>query len=107
MFTYMQLTLTKKIAFSLILLLVVFFALEGGLRGYVYIMRTFFPQNTKSAFAIPHREKHSILGWRPIPDYREYDENGVLTYAVNSLGFRGPEFSQEKPRDTYRIIAVG
>jgi lysophospholipase L1-like esterase len=41
-------------------------------------------------------------------DPRNYfDDGAVLTYRTNSLGFRGPEVSPDKPDGTFRIVGLG
>jgi len=37
----------------------------------------------------------------------EINSKNPETFSTNSEGFRGPEFSKDKPDNTYRIIAVG
>ncbi len=66
------------------------------------------------------------LAWRPFPDLRfvfrpgvsvvdqfdddprgYFDPGATLTYHINSLGFRGPETTLEKPAGRLRLAAVG
>jgi len=53
------------------------------------------------AFNIPINMRDSHLLWRLQP-FAEF--KGV---RINSKGFRGPEFSEEKQQNTYRIINMG
>ena len=36
-----------------------------------------------------------------------FDEGATLRYRTNSLGFRGPDTTREKPIETFRIVGVG
>jgi lysophospholipase L1-like esterase len=36
-----------------------------------------------------------------------FDADGTLTYRINSLGFRGPETTRERPAGIFRILGVG
>ena len=54
---------------------------------------------------LPVLADHYFLGQAPIPGSSyESDRSRV---SVNSLGFRGPEFSPQKPPGTFRIFALG
>ena len=44
---------------------------------------------------------HHYLNYYPTPNYRD----GLTTH--NTLGFRGPEVSPQRPQGTYRIVAIG
>lgn len=44
---------------------------------------------------------HQYLNYYPSPNYRK----GLLSH--NSLGYRGDEFSVDKPEGVYRIVALG
>ncbi len=53
---------------------------------------------------IPGRP-HFIPAWANDPD--SIERKVTFTYSTNSHGFRGPEFSAQKPAGTFRIIVVG
>ena len=54
---------------------------------------------------LPVLADHYFLGQALIPASTYESDRARVT--VNSLGFRGPEFSPQKPEGTYRIFALG
>ena len=100
-----RLTLRRKLAFSVITVVVFFVGLEAALRliGFrtdtsVERMEFTFPiddynQNSPQPFL----QRDEVLFWRP--------RAGVLGH--NAHGFYGPEFSTEKPAGVYRIVCLG
>jgi len=80
-------------------LLLLFITAELGLRALArqsdYVPRP----------RLPVLADHFLLGQALIPG-ASY-ESDLARVAVNSLGFRGPEFSPEKPTGTFRIFALG
>jgi lysophospholipase L1-like esterase len=82
----------------LLTLFVLFCACEVGLRLYAKVS-TYIPK--VDLYDAPHYS----LGRALIPGSHFKSTVGEIT--VNSHGFRGPEFSTPKPKDNYRIFAMG
>jgi hypothetical protein len=100
----------KEILFTVVSLIIFFALIEISFRLYVW--KKGIPYHelsldiSKSAY-VPH----PYLGYVPNPGYK--NENYKLpdgkkgTFSINSLGFRGPEISRQKPPDTIRIACLG
>lgn len=89
--------LLRRLAVA-VALLVVFGLGEVGLRIYARVS-SYIPK--VDLYDAPHY----LLGRALLPGAAY--ESRVGSIHVNSLGFRGPEFTPEKPAGTYRIAAVG
>lgn len=50
---------------------------------------------------------HPYTAYAMKPGYSSYDPSTGQRQTINSLGFRGPEITREKPPGTYRIVALG
>lgn len=93
----------KTLCFSALTTLLLLLLIEGSLRLYVRAERD---EMFGKALPIPmqrhvYQVKDAILGYALKPGY---DAGGI---RVNSLGFRGPEISLQKPPGVYRIVMVG
>jgi hypothetical protein len=110
-FTKMAQNLVKRLGSARALLTV---GVIGGLfiallLGSELLVRKFAPQEVYGWGERSALEPDSELGWRLIPSkmtrlrWVSYD----YTVEANSLGFPGPEYSPEKPENTYRIMVTG
>jgi len=81
-------TILKDAAIILAVTVFLFVALELGIRAYFFIKLG--------------PEEYLKYEYRHDPVYSVRDER-----ELNSIGFRGAEFSVNKPKDVYRIIMVG
>ena len=52
-------------------------------------------------------EPHPTLYWRNKPNQDAFTTINRKPFHVNSKGTRGPEFTEEKPPNTIRIITLG
>lgn len=97
-------SLYKNLFAMLVGLFLLFLIMEVGIR-FVEHRFSVTPggnaPNTGPAFNIPINTKDSHLLWRLRPSA---EFKGM---SINSKGFRGPEFSEEKCQDVYRIINMG
>jgi len=84
----------RDVAIRLMITLILLLLGELGARIYVqvYLRRTLL-----DAWEVPD----PALGWKPRPGFKQ---GGI---EINSLGFRGREFSVQKPAGTFRIVALG
>jgi len=97
----------KQILLSLFVLTLIWGVLEG------YAKWKFRSNIRELAFEEGDQYYYNELGGarRHIPNKvgkeRSWDNQGHVDIAINSLGFRGPETSLEKPRGIKRILFVG
>ncbi len=93
----------KKLALSAAAIVLTLLALEVGWRFYV---ANFGTQQQKILYLYSRAEIDELQSlYRPIP----FVNYGLTPNRddVNSLGYRGPEITQPKPPDRYRIVALG
>lgn len=100
-----ELSLRKKILFSLIPLVILVLAVEGGLRLFGFTSSTMLETMTftfpleawRSSEGTDFLERDPVLFWKPKP------------YLVghNSRGIFGPEFTVPKPPGIFRIVCLG
>lgn len=99
--TRQRLSRTKAITFSIVWTILLLTALEGGLRIYAHGMwmhgRGLPPPAQRNVYQV----LDPSLGYTLKPGY---SAKGI---TINSLGFRGPELTVEKPKGTTRIVALG
>jgi lysophospholipase L1-like esterase len=86
----------KQLAFALLTLLLVLFAIEGAVRAY-HAVRNVGSDADPRGYVVPDAE----TGYSLKPGYHE---GGI---RIDSLGFRGPEVSPAKAPGVYRIVALG
>jgi peptidoglycan/LPS O-acetylase OafA/YrhL len=77
--------------------------------GSELLVRKFAPQEVNGWGERPALEPDEELGWKLIPSRMTRLRWTSYDYVVesNSLGFPGPEYSAEKPENTYRIMVTG
>ncbi|MCY3572829.1 MAG: SGNH/GDSL hydrolase family protein [Chloroflexi bacterium] len=93
----------KKFALSVAALALTLLALEIGWRFYV---TNFGAQQQKMLYLYSRAEIDTLQSlYRPLP----FVNYGLTPNRddVNSLGYRGPEITQPKPADRFRIVALG
>jgi len=102
-----NLSLKKKIIFSLVVLLIFLIVAELGIRAILFLT----PLGNKSLNLDPYETPDSHFGWRLKANYQNVrfspDTKTEETLIINSKGFRGKEFNKEKTMDVIRIIAMG
>jgi lysophospholipase L1-like esterase len=95
--------LRKAAIFSLVWTVLLLGVLEGGLRFYAYIRA----ERTRGRGLPPPAERRDYQVLDPILGYALKPGYSAKGISINSLGFRGPELTPEKPRGTTRIFAIG
>lgn len=98
-----NLSLIKNILFSFLAIVLFFLLLEGFMR--LLPLKRFYKiesgMDLSGWAAGPYARYDPLLKYRLIPNLAR-DE-----YRLNSFGYRGGEFSKEKPENTFRIICIG
>jgi hypothetical protein len=96
-----KLSKKKQALFSVIIFLVFLLLLEGLLR-----LLGIPPDGAdlKNSGGIARKAENSI-GYQYMPGWSGYHAGGLV--HINSAGWRGPEFSPDKPAGTIRILGVG
>lgn len=109
-----QVSYTKQIAISLLFLFVVVVVIEGVARiiEYNYTNHCNIIGNPVFASAGPKIQRQLCDDYNNLVHeekvIRQIKPNQHLnTININSLGFRGADFTKEKPENTFRIIMVG
>jgi len=87
----------KQAAFTLVLLLVVLLLIEAAVRIYHFVGTIGKTEIEPRGYVVDDPDMGYTLK-------RGFNEGGI---RVNSLGFRGPEITQDKPPGTYRIVSLG
>jgi hypothetical protein len=92
----------RKVLYLGVLVLLLAALCEGGLR-----LRAWIKYGTASTgVRDPMLVRDDAAGlWVPRPGYELKGAN--IHIRINSLGFRGPEFSKAKPAGTFRIVVLG
>ncbi len=85
----------KTVAFSLLPVLVLLLLAEGGLRVYSWFFRTAYERYSTSS------ERFEL-----VPNFQATFPGG-RRIRINSKGFVGPEFADEKAPGTHRVFAIG
>ena len=108
----MRVSYKKQVLFGVMLLAVLFGVAEG--LSYTYVYFSIFHPVMSSVGDLDRFTTQGIYKYYGMIDY-EYStghrqivpnqHNDIIN--VNSHGFRGPEFSESKPDDTYRIFVLG
>ena len=92
----------RKLLTVLATLVAIFFALEMGARFYQGIVRGRTLED--SVFSVCYRDYYLLgMSFRPSSECDWQD----MHMSVNSLGFRGPSVTVEKPDQVVRIVAFG
>jgi hypothetical protein len=92
----------RKLVYATVLALLVLLACEGILRARAWIRYG----TASNAVRDPMLTFDPAAGiYVPIPGYEV--KGATIHIKINSLGFRGPEFSREKPPNTFRIVCLG
>ncbi len=93
----------KNILFALLAIMLFFLLLEGFMR--MLPLKRFYKiesgMDLSGWAAGPYARYDPLLGYRLIPNL------AIGEHRFNSFGYRGGEFSKEKPENTFRIICVG
>ncbi len=112
-----QVSYKKQFLVYFIFIIIVLSAVEISARAYEYS-----PISTQCKFTdSPIFDKtdyflmkqmcidHNYIKYSTFPNssVTSFEPNTTDTININSFGFRGPEFDQEKPDNTYRIFIVG
>ncbi len=93
--TVLPVSRIRLVLFSLLPTILFLFAAEGGLRVWAYYFRT------------PYERYNSHTGrLELVPNLRSRTSSGH-EFIINSKGFLGPEFQNQKPEGTYRVFALG
>lgn len=95
--------LTKAAIFCLVWTVLLLGVLEGGLRFYAYVRA----ERARGRGLPPPAERRDYQVLDPILGYALKPGYSAKGISINSLGFRGPEFTPEKPKGTTRIFAIG
>jgi len=97
----------KEVIYSTIVLLLFLLFLELGLRTFLFFSSLGKISLQLNSYGIPNK----LYGWGLKPNYslNNYlvDTKKEELLIINSLGFRGKEFSIKKPANVIRIIAMG
>jgi len=108
--------LAAKLSLSVILFIVAFLLVELGTRFMVGPVSRGNMTPVPTSLLAEAEYSESFYVFRPNAeavhafgsDPRGYfDPEATLTYRINSLGFRGPETTPEKPRGLFRIVGLG
>ncbi len=100
-------TLARKLLFSIVALLVGIAVLEGGVRVWNRVKNGRWTVTDPESRAVNHElyVGHTWLGQMPRPGADITAKGRHIT--INSFGYRGPEFSLEKPEGVVRIACIG
>ena len=92
----------RKILYALVLLGMLLLLCETGLR-----VRAWMKYGSPAAGVRDSLLKYdpSIGIYTPTPGYEARGAN--IHIKINSLGFRGDEFTRQKPPNTFRIVCLG
>jgi lysophospholipase L1-like esterase len=111
-----SLELAKRLGLSIASVALLLLVVEGGVRLAVpRVSRVNFTPlpislRSKSDLPdVPYRLRPGGVGTHRFgsdPD-GYFDAGAKLTYRINSLGFRGPETTLEKPPGVFRIVGIG
>ncbi|MEW6207779.1 MAG: SGNH/GDSL hydrolase family protein [Acidobacteriota bacterium] len=96
-----KLSRTKRFLFTLVIFLIFLLALEGALR-VLDIPRN--ASDLRQDRGLMRKVENSI-GHAYKPGWSGYHAGGKV--HINSVGWRGKEFSIEKPPDTIRLLGIG
>src|SRR5262245_5540395 len=92
----------RKVIYLAVLMLVLVGLCESGLRARQWVRYGSFSASVRDPMLL-HDPASDLLVPRP-----GYEIKGArLNIKINSLGFRGDEFTREKPRGTVRIACLG
>lgn len=97
----LKLSRTKRFFFTLIIFLVFLLVLEGALRA-LGIPRTMSDLREDAGLI---RTIDGPMHYEYKPGWSGYHAGGMV--HINSAGWRGKDFSVEKPPDTIRILGIG
>jgi lysophospholipase L1-like esterase len=92
----------RKVLYLGFLLVILLVLCEGGLRFRSWLKYGSAAPGVRDAMLI--RDEHAGL-WVPQPGYEVKGAN--IHIKINSLGFRGNEFSRAKAPGTFRIVCLG
>ena len=98
----MQISLGRKVLFSAVLVLGALLLCEAALRVRAYIRYGTLGMSVRDPMI--HFDEAADL-FVPTPGYRI--QGNQVNISINSLGFRGDEFTREKPHNTVRIAVLG
>jgi hypothetical protein len=92
----------RKILYLGIVVLFLLGLCEGGLRLRAWLKYGSAATGVRDAMLV--RDDTADL-WVPQPGYEV--KGAKIHIKINSLGFRGDEFSKVKPQGVFRIVAIG
>ena len=110
---YVQVSYKKQFVFGIIFLIIILSAVEGVLRiddyfnkPCYYMSSNIYPDldyNTQKQICDNYRDIAYLTGI----DRQILPNQENKTIHINNFGMRGPDITQDKPNDTYRIIIIG
>ena len=110
---YAQVSYKKQFVFGIIFLIIILSAVEGLLRiddyfnnQCLYISSNIYPDldyNTQKQICDNYRDIAYLTGI----DRQILPNQENKTIHINNFGMRGPDITQDKPNDTYRIFIIG
>ena len=107
-----RLSLSKRLRYALLTFFLVFLGIEVAARVGSYLMNGRNPYYLLYGFRSWSNEEgvgHTVK----LDGYFKFPENVVIEYGtpeparINALGFRGADFTPEKPAETFRVICMG
>jgi len=110
---YAQVSYKKQFVFGIIFLIIILSAVEGLLRiddyfnnQCLYMSSNIYPDldyNTQKQICNNYRD----IAYLTAIDRQILPNQENKTIHINNFGMRGPDITQDKPNDTYRIFIIG
>src|SRR5688572_15098878 len=92
----------KKLVFSTVLIVALLVVCEAAVRVRAWMRYGSISASVRDPMLMYDRDADLYV---PRPGYEM--EGGRINIKINSLGFRGDEFTREKPPNTIRIVCLG
>ncbi len=108
-----QYTGKKQIISYVLIISIIIFGFEGGMRAYQYFGGTCIFLESDVYPNLDYFEKKQIcedarmIKSKHVPLTEHIPNQHTSTFNINNHGFRGPDISLEKNEETYRIFIVG
>ena len=110
---YLQVSYKKQFVFGIIFLIVILSAVEGLLRiddyfnnQCIYMKSNIYPDidyGTQKQICNDYRD----IAYLTAIDRQILPNQDNKTIHINNFGMRGPDITQDKPNDTFRIFIIG